>query len=100
MEKNRLSLVSTHVGISDSGGDQRDLTYSLRCVMDVSGVAGPKKTLRWKSRSNLVVVCDVSPVVNGGVQMNLKPSPRTDLAKGGTILLTVRSWKARLEALK
>jgi len=72
--------------------------YSLlRCVgsVGVSGVA--KKTLRWKSRSRRAVVAEMSPVVCGGVRMNLKPRPRTDLAKGGTILPSVKSWKASLE---
>ena len=62
------------------------------------GVA--KKTLRWKSRSNRAVLGEMSPVVYGGVQINLKPSPRTDLASGETIFWSVRSWKASLDVLK
>ncbi len=70
-------------------------------MLGVSGVVGvAKKTLRWKSRSNLAVFDERSPVVYGGVQMNLKPSPRTDLASGGMIFWSMRSWKASLDALK
>jgi len=42
---------------------------------------------------------EVSLVVCGGVRMNLNPRPRTDLAKGGTNLFGVRSWKASFDGL-
>ena len=61
------------------------------------GVA--KKTLHWKSCSRQAVFMEMSPVVCGGVRMNLKPRPRTDLARGRMILPSVRSWKASLEWL-
>ena len=41
-------------------------------------------------------VVDRSDVVYFGVWMNFIPSPKTDLASGGVILLSVRSWKVKL----
>ena len=63
------------------------------------GLGAAKKTLCWKSRSNRDVLVVVSLVVYGGVQMNLNPRPRTDLARGRTILFGVRSWKASFDGL-
>ena len=58
------------------------------------------KTLSCMSRSSLLVVVVRFSIVCDGVQMNFIPKPRTDFARGSTVFLWVRSWKASLDLLK
>jgi hypothetical protein len=97
LTKNLLRRWSTQYGIVGRGDFQLDLTNSLDgvCSQRVSSMP-EKNTRRWKSRSKQLMEGDMSPVVCLGVQMNLAPSPRSDLALGGAVLCGVRSWTARL----
>ena len=53
-----------------------------------------KNVFKCMSHRSHVSVVDRSDVVYFGVWMNFIPSPRTDLASGGVILLSVRSLMA------
>ena len=79
-------------GISPGGEFQLDLTYSFdgrwRKVLSSSPAKNVFKCMSCCSRASVV---DRSNVVYFGVWMNFIPSPRTNLASGGVILLSVRS---------
>ncbi len=60
------------------------------------GPSSPEKTtLRKVSRRRRFNDGVIVLVVYGGMGMNFIPSPRMDLAAWGTMLPSVRSWKAR-----
>ena len=99
-EKKFWSLSSTQGGMSLSGGDQSDLTYSFGVTLVSSRGWLAKKTFRLTSRSSFRFVVLMSPVVEWGVRINFMPKPRTAFASGGTILPVVRSWKASFDLLK
>ena len=67
-------------------GCQGEGTYSfeVRVVKGSRGSLGPaKKTQNLKSRSRWEMCAVMSPVVDLGVTINLEPSPRTELVRGG-----------------
>ena len=79
-------------GISPGGGFQLDLMYSFDgCWRKVLSSSLVKNDFKCMSRRSHVIVVDRSDVVYFGVWMNFIPSPKTDLASGGVILLSVRS---------
>ena len=85
-------------GMSCHEGYQVSLTYNLGgCSMKSVLSSSAKIVFRWRSRRSRERVALILFWVNFGVWMNLNPRPRAYCACGGTILPSVRSWKARLE---
>lgn len=107
MKDVRMALQKCSMRVSmirgGSGALQFDLMRSLWLVVDgskeVSSSSVPaKKIERPMSRSNRERVLSISSCVmlSRGVGMYFSPSPRRELAVGGSVPFVVRSWNARL----
>lgn len=71
-------------------------SFEVRVVKGSRGSLGPaKKTRSLKSRSRREMFVVMSLVVDLGATINLDPSPRTELVRGGAMAPGVRSWNAR-----